>query len=98
MARYLIKRTLTATEANVNHAGQVLVYITGKEGMNLFVSGNGVHDYDWMTPRQIGEHSYKRLCDVKRVLKNTYIDDPKFWKTELEILSFGMFEYEEPLT
>ena len=95
MARYLIKRTLTATEANVNHAGQVLVYITGKEGMDLFVSGNGnYHAHDWMTTQQIKEYAYKRLCDVKRVVKYMYIDDPKFWDTKVEILTLGMFDYE----
>ena len=95
MTRYLIKRTLTATEANVNHAGQVLVYITGKEDTDLFVSGHGnCYDHDWMTPGMIREYAYNRLCDVKRVVKYMYIDDPKFWDTKVEILTLGMFDYE----
>lgn len=90
MARFLVKRTLTATEEHgLEPAGTTHTYITGKGGMTLFEEGDGSFDRDWMTPDMIVRFGYKRLCDAKRSWMYTVPDFKEYWHTEVQILTFN---------
>ena len=90
MARYLVKRIITATEENGNNpAGTTQTYISGKEGTTLFAEGSGSFDRNYMTPEMIVQHGYKRLCDAKRSWMYRVPEIEKFWHTEVQILTFN---------
>ena len=85
---YLIQKISTATERNVNFAGQVDTTIYGKGDYTLFrETGDGWGNCNLLAPYWVREYGYKRKCDACRnwVYKHPDIDAP-YWKSEVRII------------
>ena len=92
MIRYLVKLTGTATENNVNFAGETSVCYYGKNQKLVGREGTHVPEENFIVTRYfLEEYGYKRLCDARRswIFKNPNTESEKrldMWRNDVEII------------
>ena len=91
MIRYLVKWTGTATENNVNFAGETSICYYGKAETLVGREGTHLPEENFTSRYFVEEYGYKRECDAKHswIFKNATTDIEKqlnMWKSKAEII------------
>ena len=88
---WFVKTVTRPTEQNTNHAGEEHIHIFGKGEKMLFAqTGDPWIDRDWMTPHNVLEYGYKRVCDAKRAYAYKNPERSEYWYERPQIVSVEM--------